>query len=164
MAQSNYRRDLTGLVFGHLTVIGLDTKTMDKQRRWLCKCDCGNPKTRSIVGKSLTRTNGVQSCGKCASYQLIGQKIGRWIVLDIDKESKEPRGRLLCKYDCGNPQIISVLGNTLRNGESKSCGKCNQFTMIGKVFGRLTVLEVDLDKNLLINIPFINVNVHAAIQ
>ena len=56
-------KDLTGMKFGRLTVIGLDSKKEVGGRTryyWLCQCDCGK--------KHVARTDGltgggVQSCG-----------------------------------------------------------------------------------------------------
>lgn len=41
------------------------------------------------------------------------------------------------------PEIGSVTATALRKGKSKSCGKCNQFEMIGKTYSRLTVLSIN---------------------
>lgn len=51
--------DLTGKVFGKLTVIKLDEERSTKQRKyWICRCECGNTiSTRSdylIGGKSVS--------------------------------------------------------------------------------------------------------------
>jgi len=60
--------DLTGRVFGKLTVIKL-VKTEDRQwvrqkatvRWYLCRCECGKEKT--LAGPSLTKDQRVRSCG-----------------------------------------------------------------------------------------------------
>ena len=52
--------DLTGQRFGRLTAVEPVEKTKDRQRKWLCKCDCGNEKV--VIAASLK--NGLtQSCG-----------------------------------------------------------------------------------------------------
>lgn len=78
---------------------------------------------------------------------MIGCQFGKWTVIERDPDKKTNDGGLYwkCKCSCGNPNIISVNGANLRRGKSKSCGKCQQYEMIGKQFGRLTVLEVDND-------------------
>ena len=57
------RRDLTGKVFGRLTVIDFSHyKKLPNRRQdfWKAKCECGNIK--DILGNSLV-TGGVTSCG-----------------------------------------------------------------------------------------------------
>lgn len=39
--ECDHHIDLTGQIFGELTVIGLDTESKSKQTKWLCKCSCG---------------------------------------------------------------------------------------------------------------------------
>ncbi len=58
------RKDLTGQKFGMLTVVCLDEeKTKNKNRTyWLCKCDCGNPELKSIVGTHISKGRTL-SCG-----------------------------------------------------------------------------------------------------
>lgn len=57
--------DLTGKVFGRLTVIKLDhlqkCKNSTKSRSyWLCKCECGNEK---VVRSDCLTTGNTKSCG-----------------------------------------------------------------------------------------------------
>ena len=58
-------KDLTGMKFGRLTVVQrVEDHIMpsgEKRSRWLCECDCGNKVT--VIGKSLTKKNGTESCG-----------------------------------------------------------------------------------------------------
>jgi hypothetical protein len=53
--------DLSGKVFGKLTVIRDAGRDKWGQVIWLCRCDCGNEKT--IVGGNLRRKHGNVSCG-----------------------------------------------------------------------------------------------------
>ena len=52
--------DLTGKVFGKLTVISEDGRTADRCIRWKCLCECGNEVSTS--GRSLT-SGHTRSCG-----------------------------------------------------------------------------------------------------
>ena len=52
--------DMSGRRFGRLTVIKPAGKTVDRQVKWLCKCDCGEEKV--IIGASL-RNGLTNSCG-----------------------------------------------------------------------------------------------------
>ena len=51
---------------------------------------------------------------------LTGQKFGRWTVIKRSYPNKGIEPVWLCKCDCGKEKI--VIGNSLRKGDSKSCG------------------------------------------
>lgn len=53
-------KNLIGEKFGRLTVINYISKDKNKQRIWLCKCDCGNEKM--VPTKYLT-SGDTKSCG-----------------------------------------------------------------------------------------------------
>jgi len=52
--------DLTGQVFGRLTVIGLASQRKRGQAAWLCQCECGN---RTTVSGNNLRAGRTVSCG-----------------------------------------------------------------------------------------------------
>ena len=52
--------DLTGQVFGRLTVISRVESSSRGEARWLCECACGN---RSTVTTSRLRSRSTKSCG-----------------------------------------------------------------------------------------------------
>ena len=51
---------------------------------------------------------------------LLGQKFGRLTVLSEASVNKPGKSRWLCRCDCGIEKI--VLGSSLKNGSTKSCG------------------------------------------
>ena len=53
-------KDLSGKVFGKLTVVNFAGRDKYGNRTWLCKCDCGTEKT--VEGSKLTSGN-TKSCG-----------------------------------------------------------------------------------------------------
>lgn len=62
--------DLTGQQFGRLTVIYEGEKAKSRERRWVCKCSCGNI-TKPIKSTRLRR--GItQSCG-CLQREIVAQ-------------------------------------------------------------------------------------------
>lgn len=77
----------------------------------------------------------------------IGNKYGLLTVIDRAENNKNGRARWTCQCDCGNK--IDVLGVTLRNGATQSCGclqkerasMSNSISEIGKKYGKLTVLS-----------------------
>ena len=89
---------------------------------------------------------------------LTNQKFGEWSVIrEASKEEKQnrPGAYWLCKCTCGTKRIVN--GQTLRKGESSSCG-CKTGEIIAKKnnaraenlanqkFGKLTVIERDFEK------------------
>lgn len=138
--------DLTGQMFGKLTVIE-QAERRNGQIAWRCQCACGNETT--VITSSLKKGH-TKSCGclrkENVDVDMIGQKFGRLTVI---KRVEEQNGALkwLCKCDCGNEKIVA--GSHLKDGSTKSCGcysnevkhrkKC--IDLIGKKFGRLTVIE-----------------------
>lgn len=100
-----------------------------KKALWLCRCDCGEQKI--IVGADMV--NGrTKSCGCLQAEQgyihpppirqvieLRDKRFGR--LLAIKKIGKTRHGYTwLCQCDCGNKGI--VLGKSLRDGNTQSCG------------------------------------------
>lgn len=75
----------------------------------------------------------------------IGDKYGKWTVID-DLDTDNSGSRLfLCKCQCGNQS--KVLGHNLRTGVSSSCGKCN-VPKIGQKIGKLTILSEDVERKI----------------
>lgn len=52
--------DISGKVFGRLTVLHIDEVSASRSKKWICRCECGVEK--SILGYSL-RTGRSKSCG-----------------------------------------------------------------------------------------------------
>lgn len=73
------------------------------------------------------------------SKNLVGKKFGLWTVISREENGSRNQSRWLCKCQCGIERIID--GSSLLQGKSKSCGCRHKLDLIGKRFGRLTVLE-----------------------
>ena len=144
--------DLTGKRFGKLTVIRRDSDKVlpsgSKVARWFCECDCGN--TVSVIGSNL-RKGTSKSCGCQFKHfsNLVGQVFNDLTVLERDSEYVNCKGYNVsawrCRCVCGKE--ITVSENSLVSGHTKSCGcrmcrnKIDDADMIGRKFGRLTVLS-----------------------
>ena len=88
---------------------------------------------------------------------LTNQHIGEWTIIreaTIEEKKNKPGAFWLCKCSCGNEKIVN--GQSLRNGESKSCGcKTKEYItqknirkaqdMTGEKYGNLTVLYRDFE-------------------
>lgn len=142
--------DLTGQVFGKLTVIS-QAPSVNGRAMWNCQCECGNQVI--CPGRGL-RDGSSRSCGCLKKQDLVGKVFGRLTVLDY-AYSKNGSRYWKCQCECGN--ITYVTTKSLNNGNTQSCGclhhdtirkinietksKINQASIIGKTFDFLTVLE-----------------------
>lgn len=144
------RLDLTGQVFGLLTVLEKDVNYKkehnlnNKLVYWKCRCECGNITT---VGANALTSGNTRSCG-CLNYNryndLTGQRFNMLTVLEKDYDANRRDRHMFwkCKCDCG--KIVSISGSNLLRG-AYSCGCYNSTGKIvditGETFGALTVLE-----------------------
>lgn len=105
--------DLTGMVFGRLTVLRKNESYKDKpfngRFRWDCECNCG--KIINTSGYNLLAGYRL-SCG-CLNWlkvvqekgDIIGENFGRLTVVDRVENSKNGSARFLCECECGNKKI-----------------------------------------------------------
>ncbi|HNB01941.1 MAG TPA: hypothetical protein PLK61_09060 [Nitrosomonas sp.] len=68
---------------------------------------------------------------------LIGQKFNRLIVIEFAGRSKYGASKYKCRCECGNEKII--LANSLKSGNTKSCGCLAVET--GKIKGKINGLK-----------------------
>ena len=115
-------KDLTGQKFGRLTVIERAENDKSGNVRWRCRCECGN--FCVVAGGKLTSEH-TQSCGclkREPSYNfqdLTGKIFGKLTVLERVKNKGE-KVCWRCRCKCGNTCIVQ--GNSLKNGDTQSCG------------------------------------------
>ena len=125
--------DLTGQIYGKLTVIREADKRIKNKVTWHCICECGNE--IDVTSNSL-RTGNTKSCGCFQKQKLIernlsnstvkiGNKYGKLLIIkDLglrpQKSRKKNERWSLCKCDCGNE--IEVPNNMLQSGWKQSCG------------------------------------------
>lgn len=120
--------DLTGQVFGRLTVIKREKNANDGHARWLCQCSCGNVAT---VSSNVLKKGNTKSCGclnrEVASKKaknnfnnLLNQKFGKLVVTEF--LGSNGKGAILwkCKCDCGND--FTTTSHHLTSGNTRSCG------------------------------------------
>ena len=109
--------ELTGRVFGRLTVLERAENSKGRHSSWLCKCECGNLVT--TLGTALT-TGHTKSCGCLPIIDLTGKSFDRWVVLERIESTLNGDAVWMCKCECGVKR--AVLSKSLRTGRSKSCG------------------------------------------
>lgn len=111
-----------GNKYGMLTVISLQGRDSQRNRLWLCECDCGN--TKIVNSHRLTRVQGI-SCGcKNKAEDKSGKRYGSLIVLKRKENTYGKNGKAtavwICQCDCGN--IVEAGSSDLNSGKTKSCG------------------------------------------
>lgn len=141
--------NLVGKRFGKLVVIERDNTS--QRVRWICQCDCG---ARKSVAASHLKDGHITTCGdykrhpRIKPIDLVGQKFGFLTVIQRANIPDSKRVYWECLCDCGNISIVD--GVHLKDGHSKSCGKCgfaklehpwNFVDLTGRQFGYLTVEE-----------------------
>ena len=155
--------DLTGMVFGRLTVLERSDDHIlpsgKPRTMYKCRCECGNI---TYVSSQSLRQQTTVSCGCYHAERQhdkqdkrlavnIGDRYGRLVVIDKAEDMVTKTGqikkRYLCRCDCGNEKVI--LSNSLKRGQSKSCG-CYKADLIretrfvditGLKSGKLTAIE-----------------------
>lgn len=122
-------KDLSKEKFTRLQPLYPTDKRKNNSIVWMCKCDCGTEK--EVPGYLLT-SEKVKSCGclkketdrmpKGNVINLIGQKFEHLTVVARDGSDTYGHAKWLCECDCENHTKISVLGDNLRRGHTRSCG------------------------------------------
>ena len=137
------RKDLTGQVFGRLTVLYQVEDYINPKgkhvAKWHCKCECTN--TIDVTIANL-RSGSTKSCGclqdearRNGLIDLVGMKFGRLLVIKRAKEDYmykgvKPYPRWECLCECGN--TTTDIGDVLRYGGTVSCG-CYQKDVMSEV-------------------------------
>lgn len=126
---------LIGKKFGKLLVIKRGTNDKNRNRRWLCKCDCG--KNKEILGLTLVSGRGT-SCG--CSTRNIGTTTSYRGLLNIYRHSAKSTGR---DFDLTEEQFISIVSSPCHycgiehfstyNIYLRADGTRNRFQLHGKV-------------------------------
>lgn len=124
------RVDLSGSIFGKLTVISLyeikKYKSGGSKAIWKCVCECGTIKN---ISSGTLKQGFTKSCGKLScrpyklKYDLVNQKFGFLTA----KSFQRGTGKWLCECECGNISYITT--GSLVQGCTRSCG-CKTIEMI----------------------------------
>lgn len=139
-------KDLSGQVFGSMTVLEKDIELSNQKGRvyWKCQCTCG--RTKSVRADGLKK---IQTCGECKK-DLAGQRFGRLTAIEKGKKDAAQHQYWICKCDCG--KIVEINSDNLRRGLTKSCGCLHsELThqlvfqdITGHRFGKLVALEYEI--------------------
>lgn len=147
------REDLTGRVFGLLTVLGPAPDKLTAKGghipMWRCSCECG---AEVITRASSLKSGHTKGCGQKHRRveDLTGRKFGKLTVLCRAEDHLNPNGTKyimwLCRCECGNETIVRA--TSLKSGHTISCGCAHHDSAMGigldditgRTFGRWTVL------------------------
>ena len=112
-------KDLTGLVFGRLTVLRLDREA--KRRSWACNCTCGRAKV--IAQAELTRGDA-KSCGCLRSDELRKKnKVGK-----VDHDTLCPKEKYVYrKWSQMWNRVRNPAGNSACYKGTKVCNEWSDF-------------------------------------
>ncbi len=138
MKSDSKKKDLSGSVFGRLSVISEHGKNKYGSVLWLCRCECG---VETILQSSQFKET--KSCGRCISnisarsYHLIsGQRFGYLTVIKPRYRYRK-KTMLICRCVCG--KTIQALALNIINGGKTSCGcKVDKATLAEDARSRLT--------------------------
>lgn len=117
-------RDLTGKIFERLTVLSR-APSVNGRKMWNCKCECGNTKT---IREDSLISGKTRSCGclhkeinSKSKTDLTGMQFERLTVIKEDDNWNGKGNKWICKCNCDG-KLISVLGRSLLEGHTRSCG------------------------------------------
>lgn len=142
------KEDLTGRVFGRLTVIGDSKQRRRREILWDCKCSCGNS---HLTTSTMLKRGYAVSCGCYVKDKnaekikdLTGKRFG--LLTAIEKTKDRSAGYVVwrCRCDCGAE--TTARSNALLFGEVASCGHTHygahgKELMKGDAFGWLTAIK-----------------------
>lgn len=144
--------DLSGRVFGRLSVISLDHTKGKGRTFWKCKCSCGE---EAIVAACHLLSGHTGSCGclmkerihQANFVDLSGKKFGMLEVQSVEKVGQGGKYRWNCICNCGNFHI--AYGDSLVQGLTRSCGCArmgvSDFSPAGEIFKEVKILFPDAE-------------------
>ena len=129
------QKSLIGETNGNLTIIDVMYNYNGYNRAtYVCKCACGN--VIYIKGSLFKRTNSC-GCSRLAD-SVVGNKYGKLEVIEMLYRYNGSETFCRCKCSCGNEKIVSL--NSLKTGNTISCGCIHEKDLTGLKFGKLTVI------------------------
>lgn len=142
--------DLTGKVFGRLTVLGLGAHS-GAARRWLCECIHQNGEAVTTLVQTKALTGGqTKSCGclkseryDSATINLTGKIFGRLTVISVEQRngSRRKRWHVLC--GCGKSEQFLARSCSLTSGKTESCG-CKRNDVTSALLSRRIRMRVPI--------------------
>ncbi len=108
---------------------------VNKEGQVHCQCECGIKKIVRFSSLISNQTTKCQACyAKKSRKNFIGQKFGRWKVLDLHSMTEHEQSEWVCRCECGTIKIRTTA--LLLHSNSISCG-CFQKELMEKKIGAL---------------------------
>ena len=117
--------DLIGQKFGRLTILSAKHDKDDSLHPCIictCQCECGSVKEYRYERLKKGHTKSCGCIQKIELDNLIGQKFGRLTVVAANRKKKTTRWRIYCICECECGTIKEIAYDSLRTGETISCG------------------------------------------
>ena len=120
--------DLSGNIYGRLTVIRPTKKRSGSKIMWECLCTCGSKKliqTDSLTGGKTKSCGCIQretvaKNGRERKSDYLGKVFGKLTVLEDTGERRSRQILWRCLCECGNEKL--AVSYYLRKGVTRSCG------------------------------------------
>lgn len=116
--------DLTGQVFGRLTVTGRGESDGHGNAQWICRCECGNV---ALVRAAFLK-RGQIVCSKACSFNpkkqikdIAGKKFGELTAIRHLGFDSSRKSLWLFECSCGNS--VEAPSDRILNSGMRSCGK-----------------------------------------
>lgn len=159
---NTYKKIEIGGKYGYWTVKKYAGKRGSRNKDyWNCDCKCGC--NRDVLGESLKKGSS-SSCG-CLQKEVAqktstdkreiffnpGDKVGNWIIIEFygkdTYDETKVANTYLCECDCPWHTRKVLYASHLSNGNTTACKRCSLLkNLIGKRFGKLLVLELDIER------------------
>lgn len=136
--------DLTGEKFGRLTVCEIVGKASDDSYIWNVYCDCNPERIFPVNGGDLRRKRKTNcGCWHGNRINLMGEIFENLQVIDFQYDAEIEEFFWICLCNCGESTTAKT--QDLTSGSKKSCGCLKSPNLVGKKYGKLTVIK-KLDK------------------
>lgn len=121
--------DLTGKVFGNLTVVELLPQRQGGNAVWHCRCTCGG---ECDVRADYLKSGWKGTCGICdgsakvpgtRTNDITAQRFGFLVAVERHRTRKDGHAIWTCRCDCGN--LCYVSADYLIKGKQTSCRLCS---------------------------------------
>ena len=120
--------DLTGKVFGRLTVLEPTDQRRGSAVVWKCKCICGNEvyvaRHNLLQATTLScgclKSENITKINKESTKDITGKKYGRLTAIEPTEKRFREYVIWKCKCSCGKEALVSL--RNLTNGTTLSCG------------------------------------------
>lgn len=120
--------NLKGQRFGFWVALEFAGKNKNGQTQWLCQCEC---QAQKLVTTNSLRTGNSTSCGCNYTPDLINNKFGKLLVLELDNSKSKGRRFWKCQCECG--AYISLSTYQLRTNSYNPCN-CEDKKENNKIF------------------------------